>query len=208
MRHYVGYGILAGSLLTAFYLWHKSEMAIARSEERLQSQEATIQSAKEAVAASEKVRAQAIAELEAARSRPATVQTVTKNLPGLLPAGSELKIEKLPDAPGPQIVLTGDADKNLQAIQDMEIAHKECDVNLKSCGEESAAYRQQIDALTKERDVWKETAKGGSRLHRLGKAMKVVGCAGGGAALGALLGKTRGAAVGGAVGAGACQVIF
>src|SRR5215831_6162093 len=208
MKHYVGYGILAVALLAGFYLWHKSEVAMARSEERVKAQDAVVQSARETMAATESARKQAIAELETARSKPATVQTVTRYFPMPLPEGSEIKVAKLPDAPGPQLVMTGDADKNLQAIQDMEIAHKECDVNLKSCSEKAAAYQQQAGALIKERDAWKETAKGGSKLHRLGKAMKVVGCAGVGAAAGAWLAKTRGAAVGGAVAAGACQVIF
>jgi hypothetical protein len=213
MRHYVGYGALAAALLIGSYLWHKSDVAIARAEERVRAQDAVIESAKEAIAASERDRKQAISELESARSRPATVQTVTKYLPMPLPPGSEVKIEKLADAAAPQIVLTGDAGKNLQAIQEMEIAHKECDVNLKSCSEKSAAGQQQIAALIKERDTWKETAKGGSRFHRLGKALKIVGCAGGGAALGSVLsssqfGKPRGAAIGGAAGAGACQVLF
>lgn len=181
---------------------------MARSEERVKSQETLIQSAKEAVVATEKARKQAISELEAARSRPATVQTVNRYLPGQLPAGSELKVEKLPDAPAPQIVLTGDADKNLAAIQDMEVAHRECDVNLKSCHEESEAYQQQIGAVIKQRDAWKETAKGGSKMRRFAKALKVVGCAGGGAALGSLSGKARGAAIGGAAGAGVCQMLF
>lgn len=208
MKHYVGYAILAAVLAAGFYLWHTSEVAMARSEERVKAQDAAIQSAKEAIAASEKAREQAISDLEAARSKPATVQTVTKYLPVPLPAGSEVRVEKLADAPAPEIVLSGDAEKNLQAIQEMEIAHKECDVNLKSCSEKSAADQQQIAGLGRERDAWKETARGGSKMHRFGKALKVMGCAGGGAALGSLLGKTRGAAIGGAAGVGACQVLF
>jgi len=207
MKHYLGYGSLIFAILAGFYLWHKSEVAVARAEERAKAQEAIVQQARDSIAASEKARTQAIADLEVERTKPATVQTVLKYLPAPLPQGSEVKIEKLPDAPAPQLVLSGDAMKNLQAIQDMEIVHKECEVNLKSCTEKQAAQDQQIKALTAERDTWKQTAQGGSKLHRFGKALKVIGCASGGAALGSLW-KTRGAAIGGATGAAACEVIF
>src|SRR5262249_16954853 len=148
-RHRLIYGALVIALLAGLFLWHKSELATARAEERVKAQEGMIQSAKDAITASEKARQQAISDLEDARAKPATVQTVTRYLPMPLPDGSELKVEKLPDAPAPQIVVSGDAAKNLQAIQEMELAHKECDVNLKSCSEKAAATQQQMAALVK-----------------------------------------------------------
>ena len=41
--------------------------------------------------------------------------------------------------------------------------------------------------------------------HRLGKALKIIGCAGAGAAIGGLTKSASGAAIGGAAGAGLCQ---
>src|SRR5262249_27226789 len=162
----------------------------------VKAQDALIQQANQTIAESEKQRAQAIADLEAARSKPATIQTVTKYLPAPLPQGSEVKIEQLPDAPKPQLVVTGDAQQNLQAIQNMELLHAECDRNLLGCRQVEAQKDNVIAAVTKQRDEWQKLSKGGSRWHRLGRALKVVGCAGGGAALGAIW-KVKGAAIGG-----------
>jgi hypothetical protein len=208
MKHYLGYSLAVAALAIAFYLWHKSELAVARAEERAAAQQQIAKNAQDTIAKIEQDRKQAIADLEAERKKPATVQTVTKFLPAPLPPGSEVKIEQLPDAPKPQLVVTGDAQANLQTIQNMEIAHLECDKNLRSCRDTVTQKDNVIAALSKERDTWKETAKGGSKTHRLVKALKVIGCAGGGAALGSVIGKTRGAAIGGAAGAGTCSVFF
>jgi len=213
VKHYFGYSALVVAVvvlvMAGFYLWHKSELAIARTEERVRAQDAVIQQARDAIAESEKKRAQAIADLDAARNKPATVQTVVKYLPAPLPEGSEVKTEQLPDAPGTQIVLSGDPQANLQALLNMELAHKECEINLQSCSEKLTAEEQKEQAATKQRDEWQKAARGGSKWHRLGKAVKVSLCAGTGAGLGFLAKqKSTGAAIGGAVGAAACEVVF
>lgn len=197
----------AALILLAFYLWHKNQLGLAAALERVKAQDAVIERANQAIAESEKKRAQAVADLETVRSKPATVQTVTKYLPAPLPAGSEVKIETLPDAPAPQIVVSGDAQANLQALVNMELQHRECDANLASCSEKLAAEQQKEQAIAKQRDDWQQTARGGSKWQRFGKALKVIGCAGGGAALGSIW-KAKGAAIGGAAGAAACEVAF
>jgi hypothetical protein len=208
MKHYLGYSFAVAALVAAFYLWHKSELAVARAEERAAAQQQIAKNAQETITKIERDRQEAVVALEAERKKPATVQTVTKFLPAPLPAGSEVKIEQLPDAPKPQLVVTGDAQANLQAIQNMEIAHLECEKNLLSCRDIVTQKDSVIAAVSKERDTWKETAKGGSKTHRFVRTLKVIGCAGGGAALGSVIGKTRGAAIGGAVGGGTCSVFF
>jgi hypothetical protein len=213
VKHYFVYSSIAVAVvvlvMAGFYLWHKSELAIARTEERVRAQDAVIQQARDAIAESERKRAQAIADLEAAHNKPATVQTVVKYLPAPMPEGSEVKLEQLPDAPAPQIVLSGDPQTNLQALLNMELAHKECDINLHSCSEKLAAEEQKQQALTTQRDEWQKAARGGSKWHRFSKSVKVSLCAGAGAGLGLLAKqKSTGAAIGGAVGAAACEVVF
>lgn len=193
MKHWIAYGILALVVLAALYWVHRQEVALAVAQEHVKSLDA-------AVAAAEQARQKAIADLEAERAKPATIQTVTKFLPAPLPKGSEVKIEQLPDAPTPQLVVSGDAQANLQAIQDMEIKHLECDTNLAACN-------QKLTAETQKAATWEQTAKGGSKTHRFMKVLKVVGCAGGGAALGSLW-KAKGAAIGGAAGAAGCELLF
>lgn len=191
-KHHFLYPILALCLLACGVWIAKQEIAQARAEERSKAHEDSIKQI-------EQVRLAKDAELEAARNKPATVQTVTKYLPLPLPAKSEIKLETLPDSPLPQIVLTGDAQENLKAIQNMEIAHLKCDNDLQAC--------------TKGKDEWKgnsqnweNAAKGGSKMHRFFKVLKVVGCAGGGAAIGSI-GKWKGAAIGAAAGAATCSIL-
>lgn len=189
--HHFLYPILALCLLACGVWIAKQEISQARAEERSKAHEDSIKQI-------EQVRLAKDAELEAARNKPATVQTVTKYLPLPLPAKSEIRLETLPDSPLPQIVLTGDAQENLKAIQNMEIAHLKCDNDLAACHAE-------LKTMTEDRDNWKDSAKGGSKVHRFLKVLKVVGCAGGGAAIGSI-GKWKGAAIGAAAGAATCSI--
>jgi len=75
-------------------------------------------------------------------------------------------------------------------------------VNLGACNQKLTEQGKELIAAVNQRDIWKRAAQGGSKTHRMVKMLKVIGCAGGGAALGSLW-KARGAAIGGAAGAGA-----
>src|SRR5690242_5551402 len=122
-KHTILYPLLAALLLAAGVWIAKQEIAQARAEERDKAHQETIQQIEQA-------RKDFDAQLEEARKKPATVETVTKYLPLPLPPKSEIKVETLPDAPLPQLVLTGDAQENLNAIRDMEVAHLKCDNDL------------------------------------------------------------------------------
>ncbi len=190
-KHAILYPILALCLLACGVWIAKQEIAQARAEERSKAHEDSIKQI-------EQQRQEFISQLEAERKKPATVQTVTKFLPSPLAVGSEIKVEQLPDSPVPQLVVTGDAQKNLQAIQSMEIDHQECKQNLDACVKEKEQFKENAKN-------WESAAKGGSKMHRFMKALKVVGCAGGGAAIGSLA-KWKGAAIGGAAGAATCSI--
>lgn len=193
-KHHFLYPLLGLALLCCGVYIARQEISQARAEERSKASAETIKQI-------EQVRQQKDAELEAARKQPATIQTVTKYLPLPLPAKSEIKLETLPDAPTPQLVLTGDAQENLKAIQDMEIAHLKCDNDLGACQKD---YKE----MTADRDTWKNTAKGGSKWKRALKIAKCGAVAGGGAGLGALLGKSKGAAIGGFAGSAGCMIFW
>lgn len=190
-KHHILYPLLGLALLLCGVWIAKQEIAQARTEERSKAHEDTIKQIEDVRKAKDK-------ELEDARNKPATVQTVTKFMPAPLSVGSELKIETLPDSPVPQLVVTGDAQKNLQAIQDMEIAHLKCNNDLGACTKERNQWKMNSEN-------WETTAKGGSKTHRFFKVLKVVGCAGGGAAAGSFF-KWKGAAIGGAAGAATCSI--
>lgn len=192
--HHFLYPILALCLLACGVWIARQEIAQARAEERSKAHEDSIKQI-------EQVRKDRDAELEAARNKPATVQTVTKYLPLPLPAKSEIRLETLPDSPLPQIVLTGDAQENLKAIQNMEIAHLKCDNDLQACSKEKDEWKGNSQN-------WENAAKGGSKWHRAVKELKCLGVLGGGAGLGSVLGGWKGAAIGGVTGEAACKIFW
>ena len=135
------------------------------------------------------------------KQEAATIRTPTEAVTALTtPAtaaqvdATPLNVEALPDAPTRVSV---DAlpfyGKLSECAQDT--------VNLSACSQELTLQKQ----ITAQKDV-EITAlkKKPSFLHRLGKAAKIIGCAGAGAAAGSLAG-VKGAAIGGAAGAGICQ---
>lgn len=185
----------------------------ARAEERSiahADKEKDLQAQRDAVAIQAKT---AVTALEVERAKPATIQTVTKFVSVPMPNGSTFEFK--PGLTNPagtiqsgDLVLHGDPKQNLQWIQDMEIKHQECDTNLSACAADKILAASQFKEMTADRDNWKDTAKGGSKWTRFVKGLKVVGCAGGGAALGSLMGKTKGAAIGAVAAGSACQVFF
>jgi len=206
-KHHFLYPLLiaAGLALAVFLV--RAEIAVARTEERSKAHAENIQSLTDQQKSDDARLKAVLDQLEQARNKPATVQTVTKYLPAPLPAGSEVKIEQLPDSPAPQLVLTGDVQKNLDAIQGMEIRHLQCDKSLETCKSNGVIAAKKLSEMTGDRDNWRDTAKGGSKLHRFVKVVKVAGCAGAGAAVGSLW-KYRGAAIGGAAGAAGCSFFW
>ena len=102
----------------------------------------------------------------------------------------------------------------LTPIQTVAIAKDElaCSVaqnDLQACKSDRFDLAAQVRSAQVESDAWKSAAKGGSKWHRFGRAIKLVGCAAGGAAGGALLSRsspTTGAAIGSAAAATACQM--
>lgn len=204
-KHHIFYPLLGLALLLCGVWIAKQEIAQARAEERSKAHEDNQKVLDEQKKQNDAQLKVELDQLEAARKKPATIQTITKFLPAPLSVGSEVKIENLPDSPVPQLVVTGDAQKNLQAIQGMEIAHLECDRNLDTCRKNAVIADNKFKEMTADRDNWEQTAKGGSKTHRFFKVLKVVGCAGGGAAIGSLA-KWKGAAVGAAAGAATCSI--
>lgn len=193
VKHYLGYGLLTLAVLACGVYIIRQEIQVARADERSKAHQ-------DAIKEIEQIRQQKDAELEEARKKPATIQTVTKYLPMPLPPKAEIKLEQLPDSPTPQLVLTGDAQENLKAIQNMEIAHLKCDNDLEACGKERDQWKLNSQN-------WENTAKGGSKTKRFIKVLKCAGVAGGGAAVGSIWG-AKGASIGGAAGSAGCAIFW
>jgi hypothetical protein len=130
------------------------------------------------------------------RDKAAEVNTAEKAIAAIPETAPELKAVPLPDAPDMVAVKAVPLFKELNQGQ-------QCALELQGC-QESLALQKQIDA-EKDKEVKAEQRKPGF-LHRLGKGLKVIGCAAGGAAVGGLAKSPTGAAIGAAAGAGVCQM--
>jgi hypothetical protein len=198
--HHFLYPVLIMAGLALAVVAVRGMISNARAEERSiahADKEKDLQAQRDAVATQAKT---AVAALEIERAKPATIQTVTKFVSVPMPNGSELKMVTPAAQPCPSgncvdaqpfLQLQGDAQKNLQWIQDMEIKHQECDTNLSACAADKILAASQLKEMTADRDNWKYTASGGSKWTRFVKGLKVVGCAGGAVA-----------------GGSACQIFF
>lgn len=220
-KHYLFYGALIVAALALSALWVRGLIANARAEEQSKAHAANMQYMQQQKDAADKATAAAVSALEAEKSKPATIGTVTKYLPAPPPSGSSIEVRKptvddkgmpcSPDLCPPdqgEVVLKGNTQDNLNWIRDMEISHQQCDAKLDGCKKDAAIAADQLKQMTADRDTWKQTAQGGSKWKRFTKGLKVIGCAGGGAAIGALTAKTKGAAIGGAAGAAGCQIFW
>lgn len=124
--------------------------------------------------------------LEAERKKPATIQTVTKFLPAPLPQGSQIGIQTSPEGK-PQLVVTGDPQANLQAIQDMEIKCLECKTSLATRELQYADLQKQLELSEQNAKNWQKAAGKGTGFWERTKQWGIrIAFAGGGYALGKL----------------------
>lgn len=213
-KHHFFYPLLGLALLCCGVYIARQEISQARAEERSKASAERQQALDQQKKQNDADLKSALSVLEAARSKPATVQAVTKYTSTPMPQGSQLEIF----TPGadcancvdskPFLQLKGDPQKNLQWIQGMELDHAECDKKLDNCQKNSVIADGKLKDMTADRDNWKNTAKGGSKWHRALKIAKCGAVAGGGAGLGALLGKSKGAAIGGFAGSAGCAIFW
>lgn len=172
--------ILAVGLLLMGYAWLKSHEALRDAlaqQDVLKLQSKQLQDKIDAAGKAEQA---ANAALEAERNKPATIQTVARYLPAPLPQGSELTVQ--PDAKGTdQLVLTGDVQKNLQAIQGMEISCQECNNSLTARNSQLSDLQKQLDLSQQDAANWKKAAGKGSGFWTRAKEWGIrIGFAGGG----------------------------
>jgi hypothetical protein len=132
-----------------------------------------------------------------------------------LPSVVELPkpIEMLPDAPsanGGSGQVSGGAvipTESIKPLFDRLATCKLTESGLTQCQADKKDMQIQLDAANVEAHQWKLAAKGGTKWHKFGKALKVIACAGGGAAIGSFSQqKQMGAAIGAAGGAAVCSI--
>jgi hypothetical protein len=218
-------------LLFGFRAWIAEHDARTKAEATQTAQQEVIATAQKSIDAARADQArtadtlqQQIAALEARKQQPVTperfVLDLSKALPNLpqpatvvpsAPAAAGNGPAQPPSAASIQIPAA-----DLPALRDYKISCDENSARLTACQLTDASLQQQLDgtqsqlkATAAERDSWKTAARGGSWLHRLGKAAKCLGFSAGGAALGSALDTqqpARGAAIGAIAGGAGCEV--
>jgi hypothetical protein len=63
----------------------------------------------------------------------------------------------------------------LQDCEECKAARVKLQADVADREQQMAAAQKQIDSLKTERDTWEKTAKGGTKLQRIGRAMKWIG---------------------------------
>lgn len=219
--HIAAYTLLAAGVITFAAFWIQDAIAHARAQAKVEAQQQVMDATDKQM----KDRADTFkAEIEVLKQSIEKVKTpdqairyIHDNVPALasVQQAKDLPVS-LPDAPTPQgmrRVMVHDDDAivpSAKLIESAELVNR-CQQDTKGflkCQQDVGDTQTKLDLAIKQRDEWKSAAKGGSKWHRFGKALKVVACAGGGAAAGSLSSqKQMGAAIGAAAGAGICSIL-
>lgn len=145
------------------------------------------------------IRKQAAAKVVVLQQKAAEVKTVPEAVKALQ-SDAQVKtalpsLTQLPDAPDQLKVNTLELFKGVNKCEQDAVQLDACTKTLDLQKQITTQKEVEITALKKKPSFW----------HRLGKAAKIIGCAGAGAAIGGLTKSASGAAIGGAAGAGICQ---
>lgn len=150
--HHLLYPLLAVVILAgAAFAFHEYQLR-KDQEQRVAVEEARQQESAQRVRDIEAARQEGIAALEAERRRPATVETVTKYVK--IPGGFEV-VDAGAGQPA-HIEISGDPQKNLDALTQFGIDCAEASVNLGACQKTAAEHTTQIQSLVAERDTLKK----------------------------------------------------
>lgn len=150
-------------------------------------------------------------ERAAIRTAPQAVRIIEKYIPQLVgqtvtevpPAQIAPEVAAaLPPTPT-YVVTTPEAQvETARAVQQGQ----ECAAHVLKLETDGVDLRGQVQAVTKDRDTWRQAARGGSWAKRLFRGSVIGLCGAGGAAVGAGRG-SKGAAIGSLVGAVACTIV-
>ena len=212
--HLVSYAGLILIVVMLVKFWMDESIGRARAEATSQAEKRVQESADARIAERDKIFLTEIASLKAENSQIRTqqqaVRVIEKYIPTAAPAVQVTKDDikpvtaaKLPDSPGYTIRTEAqeiELAKNINQCQQDKAGLTNCEAN-------KADLTAKLDSAKRERDEWQKAARGGSKWKRLGKSLKVLGCAGAGAALGGLSKRPApGAAVGAVAGGALCSV--
>lgn len=210
-KHLVIFGVAVVALGLLGRLWLNEHDARIRGEAAVSAAKQVIDSKDQAIkdrdALAQRDRAANKAQIAGVKS-PEQAKRVLEPLLG--PLASPTPPPSLPDAPAVkpapgQYLLSQD---QMVGLAKFKLACDQSAADLGTCSADLKDTKDKLAVKDKEVKDLQTEVKGGSVLHRFGKALRVVGCAGLGSGVGALVGGVKGAAIGGAGGAGACQIFW
>jgi hypothetical protein len=172
-------------------MWLEEHDARLRAEESSKAQQAVQADARAEIAAIQKQMADRDAAYQAqlqtlntkfsqAASPDQIAQLVTQ-LMGLKQPIQILTPAPTAQNPNPQpvaqvpLVDAPQAKAYLQDCEECKAARVKLQADVADREQQMAAAQKQIDSLKTERDTWEKTAKGGTKLQRIGRAMKWIG---------------------------------
>jgi len=171
--------VLVVALVVALFSFWRSHEALRDAlaqQDVLKHEKADLQERIESAGKAEKA---ANALLEAERKKPATVNTVTKFIP--LPGPVEIRTD--PGKPS-ELVIGGDPQKNLDALQNFGIECQECKNSLAARNSQFADLQKQLTLSEQNAENWKKAANKGSGFWARSKEWGIrVGFAAGGYAV-------------------------
>lgn len=219
--HIAAYSVLAAGVITFAAFWIQDSISHARAQAKVEAQQQIMDATDKRMndrAAEFKAEMEVLKQsIDKVKTPDQAIRYIHDNVPALatVQQAKDMPVS-LPNAPVPQgmrTVTVHDDDAivpSAKLIESAELVNK-CQQDTKGflkCQQDVTDTQTKLDLAIKQRDEWKVAAKGGSKWHRFGKALKVIGCAGGGAAIGSLSQqKQMGAAIGAAAGAGICSVL-
>lgn len=174
--------VLGICLVLALWSWLSAHNALRDAlaqKDVLMHEKADLQGRIEAAGKAEQAANQA---LEAERRKPATIQTVTKYIP--LPGPIQIQQEQ---GKPPELVISGDAQKNLDALQNFGIECQECKNSLAARNSQFADLQKQLAISEQNAKNWEKAAHKGTGFWARSKEWGIrLAFAGGGYAAGRL----------------------
>lgn len=207
-KHHFLYPALILISLLFIGLWVQDKIANVKAEAVEQAQKQIQTEAQKRIDDREKQFQAEKSELLASIKRVKTPLQAVQSLPSVIDLPKP--IEMLPNAPSASgNSNSGDALIPAESVKPLFDKLATCKIDqleLGKCSKDNLDLKIQADSLQKEADTWKKAAKG-TKWGKFGKALKVITCAGGGAAIGSLSQqKQMGAAIGAAGGAAVCSI--
>jgi len=172
LHHLILYALLLVTGLAGLGVVHRWQMDLERAKVTQAAQQEVIAAADKRMADREKEFADTVKQLEALKSTPqTTTKEIVEHLPQLIALPEKVNVEPAHSpvtgelVPGKQDLVLTPANQN--ALNDKLVECKVCENEREKLRNDLVDQKTKTAAMTKERDDWRNTAKGGSLGRRI-----------------------------------------